>query len=50
MCDSQENAAGLFEVKRGTKHRDTLADPEKLYAEIGQLKVELVSSQQHKDA
>lgn len=37
----QENAAGLFEVKRGTKPRDPLADPEKLYAEIGRLKVEL---------
>ena len=37
----QEHAAGLFEVKRGPKPADPLADPEQLYAEIGRLKVEL---------
>ncbi len=37
----QENAAGLFEVKQGPKADDLVADPEKLYTEIGRLKVEL---------
>jgi transposase len=37
----QENAAGLFEVKRGPKSIEPTADPEKLYTEIGRLKVEL---------
>jgi transposase len=37
----QENVAGLFEVKRGPKAVDPAADPEKLYAEIGRLKVQL---------
>jgi transposase len=37
----QENAAGLFEVKRGPKAVDPAADPEKLYTEIGRLKVQL---------
>ena len=37
----QEHAAGLFEVKRGPKPVDPLANPEQLYAEIGRLKVEL---------
>jgi len=37
----QEHAAGLFEAKRGPKPVDPLADPEKLNAEIGRLKVEL---------
>jgi transposase-like protein len=37
----QENAAGLFEGKRGPKPSDPVVDPEKLYTEIGRLKVEL---------
>ena len=37
----QENVAGLFEVRRGTKSTEPTADPEKLYTEIGRLKVEL---------
>jgi transposase-like protein len=37
----QEQASSLFEIKRGTKPVDSAADPEKLYSEIGRLKVEL---------
>jgi transposase-like protein len=37
----QEQASSLFEVKRGPKPLDPAADPEKLYTEIGRLKVEL---------
>ncbi len=37
----QEQAASLFEMKRGPKPLDSAADPEKLYSEIGRLTVEL---------
>lgn len=37
----QERAAELFETKRGPKPVDEQSDPEKLYAKIGQLNVEL---------
>jgi transposase len=37
----QEQAASLFEVKRGTKPVDPSATPERLYSEIGRLKMEL---------
>ena len=37
----QEQAANLFEVKRGTKPVDPSATPERLYSEIGRLKMEL---------
>ncbi len=37
----QEQAASLFDVKRGTKPVDTSASPERLYSEIGRLKMEL---------
>ena len=37
----QEQAASLFEVKRGAKPVDPSATPERLYAEIGRLKMEL---------
>jgi transposase len=37
----QEQAASLFEVKRVPKQVDPASDPEKLYSEIGRLKVEL---------
>jgi transposase len=37
----QEQAAGLFEVKRGDRPVDPSASPERLYAEIGRLKMEL---------
>lgn len=36
-----ENASGLFDAKRGPKPVDPSSDPEKLYTEIGRLKVEL---------
>ena len=36
-----ENASGIFETKRGPKPVDPSSDPEKLYTEIGRLKVEL---------
>jgi transposase len=39
--EHQENVAGLFEVRRGPKAVDLAADPEKLYTEIGRLKVQL---------
>lgn len=37
----QEQAAGLFEAKRGPKPVDASASPERLYSEIGRLKMEL---------
>ena len=37
----QQQAASLFEQKRGPKLSDPLEDPEKLYSEIGRLKMEL---------
>jgi transposase len=37
----QEQASSLFDAKRGPKPVDPSADPEKLYTEIGRLKVEL---------
>ena len=37
----QEQAASLFEVKRGAKPVDPSATPERLYSEIGRLKMEL---------
>ncbi|RXK84569.1 transposase [Chlorobaculum sp. 24CR] len=36
-----ENAPGIFETKRGPKPVDSSPDPEKLYTEIGRLKVQL---------
>lgn len=37
----QENAASFFSVKRGPKPVDTASSSERLYSEIGRLKVEL---------
>lgn len=37
----QEHAAGLFDAKRGPKSADQSASPERLYSEIGRLKMEL---------
>jgi len=37
----QQQAASLFEQKRGQKPVDPVEDPDKLYSEIGRLKVEL---------
>jgi transposase len=37
----QEQAAGLFEVKRGARPLDPSASPDRLYSEIGRLKMEL---------
>jgi transposase len=37
----QEQAASLFEVKRGAKPGDPSASSERLYSEIGRLKMEL---------
>lgn len=37
----QEQAAGLFNTKRGPKPVDPSASPERLYSEIGRLKMEL---------
>ena len=37
----QEQAAGLFEVKRSVRPADPSASPERLYSEIGRLKMEL---------
>jgi transposase-like protein len=37
----QEQAVGLFEVKRGVRPVDPSASPERLYSEIGRLKMEL---------
>lgn len=36
-----EQASGLFDVKRGPKQVDSPASPERLYSEIGRLKMEL---------
>jgi transposase len=36
-----EQAAGLFEVKRGVRPVDQSASPDRLYSEIGRLKMEL---------
>ncbi len=36
-----ENASQLFEVKRGSKVHDPQSDPERLYAKIGHLNMEL---------
>jgi len=36
-----ENAPGIFDMKRGPKPVDPSSDPEKLYTEIGWLKVQL---------
>ena len=36
-----EQAAGLFDGKRGPKPVDQAASPERLYSEIGRLKMEL---------
>ena len=45
MCqwkrELQEQAAGLFKVKRGAKPVDPSASPDRLYSEIGRLKMEL---------
>jgi transposase-like protein len=37
----QEQAASLFDAKRGPKPVDQSASPERLYSEIGRLKMEL---------
>lgn len=37
----QEQASSIFEVKRGPKPVDPSATPERLYSEIGRLKMEL---------
>ena len=37
----QEQAKTLFEVKRGPKPIDTHSEPDRLYGEIGRLKMEL---------
>ena len=37
----QEQASSLFEVKRGPKPADPSVSPERLYSEIGRLKMEL---------
>ena len=37
----QGQAAGLFEVKRGARPVDQSASPDRLYSEIGRLKMEL---------
>jgi len=37
----QEQASGLFDAKRGPKPADPSASPERLYSEIGRLKMEL---------
>jgi transposase-like protein len=37
----QEQAAGLFEAKRGAKPVEQSASPDRLYSEIGRLKMEL---------
>lgn len=34
-------ASGIFEIKRGPKAADPSASPERLYSEIGRLKMEL---------
>jgi len=37
----QEDASTLFDTKRGPKRADPSSSPERLYAEIGRLKMEL---------
>ena len=37
----QEQAAGLFDARRGPKPVDQSVSPERLYSEIGRLKMEL---------
>jgi transposase len=37
----QEQASSLFDAKRGSKPADLSARPERLYSEIGRLKMEL---------
>jgi len=37
----QKDASSLFETKRGPKRVDPSSSPERLYAEIGRLKMEL---------
>ena len=37
----QEQASSLFDVKRGPKPADPSASPERLYSEIGRLKMKL---------
>ncbi len=37
----REQAAGLFDARRGPKPVDQSASPERLYSEIGRLKMEL---------
>jgi hypothetical protein len=37
----REQAAGLFEVKRGVRPADPSASPDRLYSEIGRLKMDL---------
>ena len=37
----QEQASGIFDTKRGPKPVDQSASPERLYSEIGRLKMEL---------
>jgi len=37
----QEQAANVFDAKRGPKPADPSASPERLYSEIGRLKMEL---------
>jgi len=37
----QEQASSLFDAKRGPKPADSSASPERLYSEIGRLKMEL---------
>jgi transposase-like protein len=37
----QEQAGSLFDAKRGAKPADESASPERLYSEIGRLKMEL---------
>ena len=37
----QEQASSLFDTKRGSKPADPSASPERLYCEIGRLKMEL---------
>ena len=39
--DLVAQAASIFETKRGPKHEDPSASPERLYSEIGRLKMEL---------
>jgi len=39
--DLHEQAADIFDAKRGSKPADPSASPERLYSEIGRLKMEL---------